>query len=155
MVDMNILREEISQDPLSRGYSAMSDGQVAESLNGRNRPGRGVVASSEVRRYVLLNGLWPRLQAVASSATDETQRGTAMTILQVMAPNSFDEIRMNDPSVHAAVSSMLQVMVDAGAMTAENRAEMVALGDRTISRADELGLGLVHHLDVAEARNHG
>lgn len=152
MADMNLLREEIAQDPLSRGYAGMADSQVADSLNAKDRPGRGVVPSSEVRRFVLLNGLWPRLQAVADNATDETQRGAAITILQVMAPNSFDEIRMNDPAVHGAVSAMLQVMVDAGAMTAEHRDAMIALGDRMVGRADELGIGFVHHLDVGTAR---
>jgi len=43
-------------------------------------------------------------------------------------------------------------MVAAGAMTAQHKADMMALGDASVSRAAELGLGTVHHLDVAEAR---
>ena len=153
MADIDILREEILNDPLSRLYSEMVDSEVAESLNTPNRPGLGPVSAASVRSYILLNGIWPRLQGLAAAATDPTVKGTAITILQVMAPNSFDTIRMNDPSVHAAVSAMLQTTVDAGAMTAEHRAALLALGDKMISRAQELGLGQVHHLQVAEARN--
>ena len=59
---------------------------------------------------------------------------------------------MNLPNVHGAVSQMLQTMVDAGVMTAQHRTDMLALGDTLISRAQELGIPTVHHLDVAEAR---
>lgn len=155
MADIDILREEIVTDPLARLYADMADSEVADSLNAPNRPGRGPVSAASVRSYILLNGIWPRLQGLAAAAPDATVKGTAITILQVMAPNSFDTIRMNDPSVHAAVSAMLQTMVDAGAMTADQRAAMIALGDKMISRAEELGLTQVHHLQVAEARNAG
>jgi len=106
----------------------------------------------DVRRYVLLHGIWPAIQAVASGSADPVHRGTAVTILQTLAPNSFDEIRMNEPEIRAAVSGMLDTMVAAGAMTAQHKADMMALGDASVSRAAELGLGPVHHLDVAEAR---
>lgn len=152
MADIDVLRTEITDDPLGLGYAGMADSEVAESINTASRPGRGPVSAASVRSYVLLNGIWPRLQGLAAAATDPTVKGTAITILQVMAPNSFDSIRMNEPSVHAAVSAMLQTMVDAGAMTPDHRAAMIAFGDRMISRAEELGLPQIHHLQVAEAR---
>lgn len=155
MADIDILRTEIEDDPLGRSYDGMADSEVADSINAANRPGRGPVSAATVRSYILLNGIWPRLQGLAAAATDATVKGTAITILQVMAPNSFDTIRMNDPAVHAAVSAMLQTMVDAGAMTADQRAAMIALGDKMISRAEELGIPPVHHLQVAEARSIG
>jgi hypothetical protein len=151
--NIQVLQDELSNDPLDLGYADMQDSEVADALNALNRPGKQVVPASEVRRYVLLNGLWPRIQAVASSSSNPVHQGTAITILQTLAPNSFDEIRMDDPEVAAAVAGMLTTMVDAGAMTEAHRDAMVALGDATISRAAELGLSVVHHLDVAEARN--
>lgn len=148
------LAAELADDPLSVGYASMADSEAADAINAPSRPGRRPVPASDVRRYVLLNGLWPGLQALAANpAADPTQRGTAITILQTLAPNSFDTIRMNDSAIRAAVSQMLQTMVDAGAMAAEHRAAMLALGDAQVSRAEELGLDRVHHLDVGAARN--
>ena len=153
MANVDILREEICSDPLGKGYEAMADSQVADSLNLPDRPGKKPVPATDVRLYVLLNGLFPGIQNLAANGQNPAQKGTAITILQTIAPNSFDTIRMNLPNVHAAVSQMLQTMVDAGVMTDQHRTDMLALGDATISRAQELGLAPVHHLDVAEARN--
>lgn len=153
MANIDILREEIMTDPLSKNYEAMADSEVADSLNMADRPGKKPVAATDVRLYILLNGLFPGIQNLAANGQDPTQRGTAITILQTIAPNSFDTIRMNLPNVHGAVSQMLQTMVDAGVMTMQHRTDMLALGDTLISRAQELGLPPVHHLDVAEARN--
>ena len=130
----------------------MSDAEVADAINTPNRPGKKPVPASDVRMYVLLNGLWPTIANVAQNGTDQVQKGTAMTILQTLGAGSFDTIRMNHPQIAAGVAAMLQTMVEAGAMTAAHRAAMIAMGDATISRADELGLGVVHHLHVAEAR---
>lgn len=151
--NIQVLRDELSDDPLDVGYADMQDSEVADTLNAPSRPGKQAVPASEVRRYVLMNGLWPRIQVVASSSGNPVHQGTAITILQTLAPNSFDVIRMDDPEIAAAVAGMLSTMVDAGAMTLEQKDAMVALGDATVSRATELGLTLVHHLDVAEARN--
>jgi hypothetical protein len=153
MANVDILRAEITDDPLSRGYETLSDSEVADVLNAPDRSGRKPVPATDVRLYVLLNGLFPGIQNLAANGQDPAQKGTAVTILQTIAPNSFDTIRMNLPNVHAAVGQMLQTMVDAGVMTAQHRTDMLALGDSTISRAQELGLPTVHHLDVAEARN--
>lgn len=147
------LAAELADDPLGVGYQDLSDAEAADALNAPSRPGRKPVPAGDVRRYVLLHGLWPGLQALAADpAATPVQRGTAVTILQTLAPNSFDTIHMDDDAVHVAVGQMLQTMVDAGVMTAGHRAAMLALGDATVSRAGELGAGPVHHLDVARAR---
>lgn len=150
-MDLEKLAAEIASDPLTLGYAEMADSALADAINAPARPGKRVVPASEVRSYVLLKGLWPRIQAVTSS-TDPVLRGSAITILQTLAPNSFDSIRMNDPEIAAAVFNLLSTMVVAGALTEEQRDGMIALGDAQISRAEEIGLPKVHHLDVAAAR---
>ena len=150
-MDIAKLRAELTEDPEGYGYADLPDPEAANALNAPTRPSRGTVAAAEVRRFVLLNGIWPRLTA-AQNAPDQFIAGTAQTILQTLAPNSFDEIRMGDPAVAKAVGDMLETMVAAGVMTADQRDKMMALGDVIISRAEELGLERVHHLDVAEAR---
>ncbi len=151
-MDIAILAAELSDDPLGKQYSALSDAEAADVLNSPDRPGKKAVAASDVRMYVLLHGLWPAFQSVAASSTNPIHKGTAITILQTLGAGSFDTIRINRPDIATGVSGMLQTMVDAGAMTSQQRDEMMALGDTTISRAEELGLGRVDHLNVAEAR---
>jgi hypothetical protein len=152
MTTIDTLRMELADDPEGIGYASMSDPQAADAINACNRPTRGTVLASDVRRFVLLNGIWPRIASAAQSSPDPTVQGTAVTILQTLAPNSFDEIRMGDPAVFAAVSQMLDTMVTAGIMTDAQRIAMIALGDTHTSRAAELGLPNIHHLDVAESR---
>lgn len=151
-MDIAVLAAELANDPLGVGYLSLSDAQAADALNTPNRPGKKAVPASDVRMYVLLNGLWPTIGAIAQSSENPVHKGTAVTILQTLGAGSFDSIRMNRPEIAAGVATMLQTMVDAGAITAEHRAAMIAMGDAMISRADELGLGPVHHLQVAEAR---
>lgn len=155
MSDIDILRAELEADPLGVGYPNMADSEAADALNAPTRPGKKEVQANEVRMYVLLHGLWPAIENVASTSTNPLHKGTAVTILQTLGAGSFDTIRMNNAAIAEGVSSMLQTMVEAGAMTAEHRVAMIAMGDAQVSRAQELGLGTVHHLMVAEARRPG
>lgn len=152
-MDIAALRSELQNDPMNFGYSGMADSEVADSMNEPSRQGRKSVAATDVRLYVLLHGLWAEFEDVAKNNPEKLYRRTAISILQTLAPNSFDTIRMGNPQVYAAVGSMLQTMVDCGSMTQQNRQEMLSMGDVLISRADEIGLGTVHHIHVAEARN--
>jgi hypothetical protein len=151
-MDIAILANELATDALGVGYASMSDAEAADALNTPNRAGKKAVPASDVRMFVLLNGLWPAIQAVAAGSSDALHKGTAITILQTLGAGSFDSIRMNRPEIAAGVAQMLTTMVEAGAITEAHRDAMVAMGDATISRAEELGLGAVHHLNVAEAR---
>lgn len=152
-MDLQVLRSELSNDPLGLNYIILSDAEAADALNAPSRPGKQAVAASDVRMFVLLNGLWPAIADLAQNSTNPLYKGTALTILQTISAGSFDTIRMNRPDIHAGVSAMLQTMVEAGVFTVEQRAGLIALGDALISRAEELGLGTVHHLTVAEARH--
>ena len=152
MTTIDTLRLELAGDPEGLNYAAMSDPEVADAINAPSRTVRGTVQASDVRRFVLLNGIWPRIAAAAQSHTDPTVQGTAITILQTLAPNSFDEIRMGDQQVFGAVTQMLGTLVSAGVMAADQRDAMISLGNVMISRATELGLPHVHHTDIGLAR---
>jgi hypothetical protein len=152
MTTLDTLRLEMANDPEGLGYSGMSDPEVADALNAPSRQALGTVAASEVRRFVLLNGIWPSIANAAQGHADPTVRGTAVTILQTLAPNSFDQIRMGDSQVYNAVSQMLATLVSGGVMTADQRDAMIALGTVSISRATELGLPHISHVDVGMAR---
>ena len=152
MTTIDALRLELAGDPTGIGYASMSDAEAAQAFNAKTRPGKRSVQATEVRSYVLLSGLWARISGVAQSSPDARYQGTAVTILQTLAPNSFETIRMQDPAVYGAVTQMLQTMIDAGAMEQIHMDAMLAMGDALIGRGEELGIGNVSHIDVAEAR---
>lgn len=151
-MDLQVLAQELANDPLAVGYADMPDPDVADAINAPSRPAKVPVPAPDVRRYVLLKGLWPRIASLAQSSPNPLWQGTAITILQTLAPNSFDAIRMNDPDVASAVTQMLTTMVEAGALQQIHVDEMTALGDSLVSRGAELGLGHVNFMDVGMAR---
>lgn len=132
---MNIaaLATELTTDPLGRGYAAMSDVQAAASLNTRNRtgPDRGIIPS-----YELINATVPA-EWNSLSATEKQRYQT------ITGAGSVD---IQNANVRAALAAMF----GAGTTT---RTNMVALQSGvSISRADELGLGVVGDGHVASAR---
>lgn len=151
-MDYVVLAAELTNDPLGRGYASMSDSEIADSLNARDRPGRVPVPARDIRKYVLMNGLWPAIAMLAQSTEASPQaRGAAITLMQTLAPNSFDIVSLDEPAVFDAVSNMADAMIAAGAITEEHRNAVLAMGNGLTSRARELGLGVVSHADVAFA----
>ena len=82
MAGIDILRDEIMNDPLSKNYGAMADSEVADSRElPWIVPEKKPVPATDVLLYVLLNGLFPGIQNLAANGQDPTQKGTAITIL--------------------------------------------------------------------------
>ena len=65
MAMIDTLRLELANDPEGLGYTDKSDPEAADLINAQNRTVRGTVRASEVRRFVLLNGIWPKIAASA------------------------------------------------------------------------------------------
>lgn len=132
-MDIAVLATELTTDPLGRGYAGMSDAQAAASLNTANRdgPDRDVIPS-----YELINATVPAEWAALSAA--EKQRYQTIT-----GAGMVDISNTN-------VRSSLAAMFTAGTTT---RTNMLALrAGPQISRATELGLGVVGDGHVASAR---
>lgn len=151
-----ILAAEIVGDSLARGYAQMSDSEVADDLARIYRAGRQAVYARDVRRYVLLNGIWPAVQALAADVNAALQsRGAAITFLETLAPNSFDQFNLQETAVYQGVDASLGMLQAAGVLTADQRADLLGLADTQMSRAHELGLDGLDHIDVARARGVG
>lgn len=131
-MDYNILRNELINDPLSRGYVGMTDQQVSDSLNTANRP---VIRTSV--------DTWEVLEATVDS--EYTAMSTAnKTRYQIfISAGTLDPSR---PNTKAAFASMF------GPST-QTRTNLLALQLGTpISRATELGLPFVDPHNVTSAR---
>lgn len=125
------IADEINADPLSRGYSAMSDQEVADSLNVVNRS----VPVEEVPSSALIE---------ATTTSDWTGVGATdrEKYTQMITGGSIN------PSGPNTQSHIADIFGDPSGTLAN----VVALASRAVSRAEEVGLGEVTFPDVNIAR---
>ena len=137
-----ILCPEIANDPLERGYAAMSDEELANSLNtaDRSKPDTTKYTLREYLRRYGLDGVESMRAAVAAASP------TAIEVLTDYGENGGLDFS-HENTVHA-----IGDLQTAGALTAEQAANWIALGVNTVSRATELGLPAVTVGHVNSAR---
>ncbi len=125
------LKTEITTDPLSRGYSSMTDLEVANDLNivYRTQDVESVTGQDIFEAVV-------RSEYIALSADDKD-------LLHVII--SMGSLPVNGTNTKAA----LLAMFIAGTTT---RTNLAALQTRDVSRAQELGLPFVYEGHIQEAR---
>lgn len=127
---LQTLHDELTGDPLGRGYSGMSDSQAADSLNTADRS----ISRATIQTWEIIEATVPAEYDALSAANK--QRYQAFVSAGTLDPNGTNVV--------AAFSSMF-----AGTTTLTNLAE---LQTRPASRAEELGLPRVHYWDVGQAR---
>jgi hypothetical protein len=135
-----ILRNELTADPLTRGYAGMTDAQAAADLNTENRTvDRTSISGNEVLEAVE----WA--EYYADSSVPQGQRCNAE---QRAALNGFfgmESINILNPNVRQMVNR-------AATNTSTTRTNLQALQQTTVSRGVELGIGTVKPGEVERAR---
>ena len=126
------LKDEITNDPLTRGYAGMTDAQVADSLT--NTIDR-VVTKQFISGSEIFN------------ATDDTEY-SALTDAQKSAWDALCAIDQID-TVSGVAKAREAELFGGGTTT---RTNLLAIRNETVSRAQELGLGNVNEGDVRQAR---
>ena len=146
-MNIDVLGAELSDDPLGRTYSGMTDKEATDSLNAVDR----IIADSTRRSFrdllraeglSVAGTIYGKLKTAA-----ETSAGVE---LAVSAANDYSDNGGLDFS-HAQTISGLNGLVSA-VLTQDEANKLKALGTRTVSRATELGLGTVRVGNVEEAR---
>jgi hypothetical protein len=127
----DILKTEIATDPLSRGYSGMTDLEVANDLNTEYR----TKARDTVQGWEIFN------------VTDDAEY-TALTDLQKSGWDALCAIEQIDTASGIAKSRESELF--GGGTT--TRSNLVALKSPAASRAAELGLSFIYEGNVQEAR---
>ena len=131
-MDLAKLKTEITSDPLTRNYAVMSDVQIAESLNLRNRNtiDRETLSAGDLIASIVRSE-WTALSAA------EKQYVQLIAMAQTMP-------------LTTTLKTELGNIFPAGSAT---RANLIALLKRTGSRAEEIGLGgSPTPSDVADAK---
>ena len=125
------LSNEITNDPLTRGYSGMSDQELADSLNTEDRErNKASLTGSEVMNAI------DKAEFQALPAADEA---TVWNILHLGTINPFGIEK--------------DIMVDLFGGASDTIANLALLRVEAISRASEIGLGVVKYGDVVQARS--
>lgn len=129
-MDINKLKNEIVNDPLVRGYAAMSNAEVAtDMMTVRRIKNKATLTGSEV-----LNAI-PKADLFALSAADSSR---VWDVLHLAAINPFGVEADIIIDVFGAGSPAILALAD--------------LRTEDVSRAEEIGLGSVYEGHVEGAR---
>ncbi len=146
-MDYARLKAEITSDPLARGYSGMTDAQVAASLNTVDREVDQPVNLRDLIVYLLKNGKWLGIKSEAASNALGVQKECEAFMVIMDNPN-FDDLDLTDAGVQAMLGSIKTV----GLLDAADQAAILAMGKKAVSRAEELGLPIIREGHVQSVR---
>lgn len=170
-MDYTVLASELTVDPLTRGYSAMTDVQAATDLNSTYRPAPNVIGA--MMKYLMnkkhrtnqggddtYSPILGRLYHVARSneGDDPFSRAGAYAGLDIQHIHAcqafitlFESDQLADLDFNDA--NLPWGFVEAsGTWSTTHTSELQELSDNQITRAAELGLPLLTDNDVARAR---
>ena len=156
IMNYSTLKEEVANDPLARGYAAMTDAQIAESMNTEGRQKSvSVHASAIIDKLVEFDALVPIQLSASAAQADYTNATDAQKAalksagtLRAYSDHGGGEVDFSLPH-HAAIMADL---VTHGFLSQAQSDEITGMGETIQSRAAELGLGSVYARDVAKAR---
>jgi len=138
-MDIFALRDEITNDPLGRGYSGMNDGEVAIDINTEYRSrNRTSMSGSEIWKNTNLAEFGALLQG--ASVAGKAERNEKLEWI------SFCAIDSHDP--FGSSVQFVTNLFGVGSVTVTN---LNAARVETISRGNELGFGYVKigHVEMA------
>ena len=149
MNKFQILKDEIDNDPLGRGYAGTSDQDIANSLNSKDHDNLVALSSTELRIWAAESARAFNIREAISDGTKVDQVRNLSLILDKLLGTDDGVL---DPSIAAHVA-MINQLVLAGVLADSDRTALVAAATQLISRAKQLGLPLakVGHIQIARA----
>jgi len=147
-VNYATLTDELRDDPLSLGYASMTDAEAAESLGA---PGRQVVVPTRCTWRDLMAALGLQQAADVKTrleAAAETDEGLALALHALGHYGEGGGLDFGHPQTRDTIDALAADNV----LTSDEAAAVKALAERTVSRAEELGLARVRPGHVQKAR---
>ena len=123
-------------------YSTMTDAEAATDLNLVNVVTKQPITAHNIRKYLMLISKLVTLEASSDPSAIEAVRA-----LEV-----FPNLDISEPAVSAKLTSILSALVTATLLTEAEKVGILSMGDKTVSRAEELGVGKVRERDTRTAR---
>lgn len=154
MVDIDVIKTEIDTDPLVRGYSTMSDAQVADDMNTEYRTIKKKVPVSEIQSYAIKEDLYVPIKDAISHVSARVK--AAANIFNDLGSMSFVDLDF-ELTKTGETTSQIELMLDAlvagiTEFTGTHKTEVLALADMNGSRAQELRISRVTPSIVADAK---
>ena len=142
---MKKLKDEVVNDPLSRGYSSMTDSEVATDLNTQYREQHRRVPLSEVQNWASAYRIYKRF------CDKGMERGPLHNELLAIIQGKQEDVNFQSDS--PGVSQLIQDMIDNDIVTQTEAQELQRLGTYYVSRAEELGYGSVSAEQISTIRS--
>lgn len=148
MTDRGTLHDELTNDPLGRGYESMTDAEVVNSLTTKDRTVHADLNSNRASRWLLASGdRYEQLeQAATDSALSPQVRGMAKLALAQVKNRSL-VLRPDDPADQGLIDTLFTAVFGT-----EERNNLMAMLARQVSRAREIGIPNVDEQDVGHVR---
>ncbi len=138
------LKREIETDPLGRGYASMTDQQIADSLNTADRT---TIVPTVVGALGIMRLVGPTMGAQILNKLEAAaaQDSRLKWFLRELPTSGID-------LGHTVTFATVDELVVAGVLTQTEADALKRAAERTVTRAEELGLGVVRAGDVQAAR---
>lgn len=134
---MNDLTQELTSGPLAAELSpfieAGNDGAIFEILHRKDIPTKGKLTAHDIRQYLMLNDLLLPIEASTALSCVATKRA-----LEV-----FPVLDLSNPMILAKFEQVLDGLVAETLIpdfTEQHKADLLAMADVMVSRADQLGM---------------
>ena len=145
MVDYKKLKDELTVDPLTRGYSGMSDQQVVDSLT--LTVDRPVVNDMNVGSLGIMREIGPTLGATILDKLE------AAATVDSRLKWFMKELNTNGVDIGNAVTrATIDDLVTNSVITAAEGASLKGIPEKTVSRAEELGFSELSDQVINNAR---
>ena len=141
---LNTLKDEVQNDPLSRGYSSMTDSEVANDLNTQYREKHRRVPLSEVQNWASAYRIYKRF------ADEGMEKGPLHNELLAIIQGKQETVNFQSDS--PGVQGLIQDMIDNGIVNDSEAQELQGLGTYYITRAEELGYNSIDPAWVTRVR---
>ena len=145
MTKLSDLAAEITNDPLARGYTAMSDQQVAASLNAVNVAVQSYVSHTTLMKWAAA-GRMKKLRNGELSVSD-----TISSMCSVALALLADGVTTFDTG-DAGNLALLDALIAGGVLTSTDKADLMTAGVQQVTRASQIGWDYVGPSDVTNAR---
>jgi hypothetical protein len=146
-VNYQTLITELQTDPLSRGYSGMTDGEVADDINSRYRSRRRDTTPGVYSEWLTATGIRFKMEDAADDPN------TPKPVKQRIGVAFGIEWNPHLTSVGWQLGDGLAAyLLAAGVVTADEATSFTTITSEPVSRATELGIGVVGDGHVKSAR---
>lgn len=125
-MDYEKLRSEIGTDPEALGYSEKTDVEITDLMNIENRTQFIDVNKDTILKYLIRKGRW---LAIFDSTQD-----AARNVIALLNTTSFD---VNGPEPTVLIDALVTLRL----LGSDDKTYIQSLGQKQISRAQELSLG--------------